>query len=121
MNKIGIVVLSIGYVVALINLPIVVLPISAVWACWHFFLREWITGLPAMKDQKAVRLANGISDETYFANAHGEVANNVVSPGLWAQAFAEMQGDDTRAKALYLKLRVTSMKAEAAAKIREGL
>lgn len=121
MNKIGIVVLSIGYIVALIALPIVVLPITGAWACWHFFLREWITGLPAMKDQKAVRLANGIPDETYFANAHGEVANEVISTGLWAQAWAETQGDDARAKALYLKLRVASMKAEAAAKIRAEL
>lgn len=43
-----------------------------------------------------------------------EVQRDQIRAGLWAKAWSDAQGDDTKAKALYLKLRVAAMKNEAA-------
>jgi len=51
-------------------------------------------------------------EEILYAAALQEVSNRDVKPGLWARAVADSAGDDARAQAAYLKLRVQSMKDE---------
>ena len=54
-----------------------------------------------------------LAEEQLYRLAAEEIAANVVRPGLWAQALALSEGDDSKAKALYLNLRVQAMKDEA--------
>ena len=91
------------------------------WVCWKWFLRDIVNGFSATKIAKAQIAARKISDEDYFEMAAKEVQNGQIRPGLWAKAWSEASGDDQKAKALYLKLRVTSMKDEAAKFFMDGI
>lgn len=55
------------------------------------------------------------AEEALYAMALEEVTRNDVKPGLWAKAFAEAEGDEAKAHAGYLKLRVQQMRDELAA------
>lgn len=50
-------------------------------------------------------------DALYEAVAK-EIASGVKKEGLWAKALAEAEGNDTKAKAIYMRFRVQSMKDE---------
>ena len=52
------------------------------------------------------------AEEALYAMAAEEVANGDVKPGLWAKAFADSEGQESRAQATYLKLRVQQMNDE---------
>ena len=60
---------------------------------------------------KAKLAAQKLAEEQLYEFAAEEIAANNIRPGLWAKAIAE--GDDAKAKARYIKLRVETMKAEA--------
>ena len=47
--------------------------------------------------------------EEYYAIAMDEINNHSVKDGIWAKAYARTDGDDTKAKALYIKLRVKDL------------
>lgn len=51
-------------------------------------------------------------EEQLFALVALEVETNDIRPGLWAKAFSEADGDESRTRAGYLKLRVQSLKDE---------
>jgi hypothetical protein len=58
-----------------------------------------------------------MSDEHFYARVADELRRGGPISGLWAKAFAECNGDDSRSKALYLRLRVQQLKqAERAAR-----
>lgn len=57
--------------------------------------------------------AQKLAEEQLYEFAAEEIAANNIRPGLWAKAIAESDGDDAKAKARYIKLRVETMKAEA--------
>ena len=61
---------------------------------------------------KARLAARKLADENLYELAAEEMAANNIRPGLWAKAIAEAEGDDTKASARYIKLRVEMMKAE---------
>jgi hypothetical protein len=44
-----------------------------------------------------------------YAIAAQEVSNRVIDPGLWAKAFADTNGNEQQANALYLKMRVLEL------------
>ena len=48
-------------------------------------------------------------EESNWAAAMAEVASGQLRPGIWAKAFAEANGDDAKAKAAYLKVRVQQL------------
>ncbi len=50
----------------------------------------------------------------YFEQAAKEVANGEIQPGLHAMALSKCEGDEVKAKAMYLQLRVDMLKQEAA-------
>jgi len=62
---------------------------------------------------KAKLAAQKLAEEQLYEFAAEEIAANNIRPGLWAKAIAESDGDDAKAKARYIKLRVETMKAEA--------
>jgi hypothetical protein len=53
-------------------------------------------------------------EEALYEAVVAELAEGVRRPGLWAKAFADTGGDDTRAIALYLKLRAQAILDESA-------
>jgi uncharacterized membrane protein YhaH (DUF805 family) len=83
--------------------------ISVVWLFWRFFLKKTFLWHRLFSSTK-------ISDEAYYEQASSEIRNGVMREGLWAKAWAETQGDTLKAQALYVKLRVASMKDEVAHK-----
>ena len=52
------------------------------------------------------------TDESYYALVSEEIASGQIRPGLWAIALADCGYDETKAKAIYLKLRVKTLKEE---------
>ena len=80
------------------------------WVCWKWFLGGFVNGFSTTKTAKAKFAAHQIPDEAYYEMALKEVQNDNIRPGLWAKAWSDAGGEDTKAKALYLKLRVASMK-----------
>jgi hypothetical protein len=52
------------------------------------------------------------AEEALYVMALEEVLADDIKPGLWAKAFAESEGDPSKAQAAYLKLRVQQMRDE---------
>lgn len=84
------------------------------WACWHWFLRQWLETTGLLSKVKAKIAAQQIPDEAYYEQASKEIHNGNVREGLWAQAWAEAEGDKTKAQAIYIRLRAQSIKREVA-------
>lgn len=87
------------------------------WACWHWFLRSWVRkqGIDtALKEGKQglVRRAKSASipEEELYAQVYEEVSRNEIQRGVWARAWSESEGDEQRARARYLKLRVDQLR-----------
>jgi hypothetical protein len=58
--------------------------------------------LPAMNTESS-------TEEDHWATAMAEVDSGQRRPGVWAKAFAESEGDETKAKVAYLKARVLQL------------
>ena len=50
--------------------------------------------------------ASDLDEEAIYAEALVELKSGKTRPGLWAKAFAESEGDESKSQALYIKLRV---------------
>ena len=61
---------------------------------------------------KAKLAAQKLEEEQLYEWAAEEVAVNNIRPGLMAKALSETDGDETKAAARYIKLRVETMRAE---------
>jgi hypothetical protein len=59
---------------------------------------------------KQEQLVKNLQEEQAYALAAHEIASREIRPGLWAKAFAEASGDEQRARAIYIKLRVAQVK-----------
>jgi hypothetical protein len=88
------------------------------WVCWKWFLRVWIGRQSASKSVLAAVAARQIPEEAYFEMVGDELRRGIVRNGLWLKAMADSGGDEKRATAAYTRLRVASMRQEAAARIR---
>ena len=53
-----------------------------------------------------------LNEEAVFAEVYKEVEAGDIREGLWAQALVKSDGDSTKAKIEYMKLRVQSLKDE---------
>lgn len=51
-------------------------------------------------------------DEIFYALASEEIASGQIRPGLWAKALADCEYNETKAKAIYLKMCVKTLKEE---------
>lgn len=65
----------------------------------------------ASKTAKGQFLARRISDEEYYEQASSEIKKGIIRQGLWAKAWSSTGGDESKTKALYIKLLVSSMKS----------
>jgi hypothetical protein len=53
-------------------------------------------------------------DDKFYDEVARELEEKPMVPGLWTKAFAEMDGDDAKARALYIRYRVQQLATEAA-------
>jgi hypothetical protein len=60
-------------------------------------------------------------DERYYEQVAEEIRLIGPRPGLWAKSFAEANGDDARAKALYLRYRAEQIEHEVIMQAKIGL
>lgn len=102
------------------TLLLIVFWLFIVWLCWKWFLGAWVGKLGAAKAVKAKLAARQIPDEAYYEMAGEEVARGAIRQGLWVQAMSEALGDEKKAGAIYIRLRVQTMRQEAAASIRQA-
>ena len=56
--------------------------------------------------------ASRLSDDELFEKAYDELQNNELIKGVWARALSNSDGNEKKAEALYLKLRVQQIKDE---------
>jgi len=52
-------------------------------------------------------------DQKLYDIVAGEIRSRFVVDGLWVRAFSDADGDEAKAKAIYIKRRVEQLKAEA--------
>jgi phage FluMu protein Com len=90
-----------------------------VWICWRLFARNWVMSRPFARNIPGHLFSRKISEEAYYTQAAHEVKNDIISHGLWVKAWSDAQGDDTRAKALYIKYRFEDLRKQAASKFSE--
>ena len=67
-----------------------------------------------LKRISAATAAVRLIDESLYAQAFDELNQGIRRDGLWAKALANAEGDETKARGLYLQYRVQSYKDEAA-------
>jgi len=60
-------------------------------------------------DPLGIKETNVIHDDAFYDEVAKEMQENRLIPGVWARAFAEADGDENRAKAIYIKSRVTQL------------
>lgn len=53
--------------------------------------------------------ATVMDNEAFYEQVAGEIESDAMKPGIWARAFAETDGENDRAKALYIRLRVAQL------------
>ncbi len=53
-----------------------------------------------------------MNDDTFYEQVADELEAGTQKKGLWTRCFAEADGDENRAKAIYIKLRVAQLSAE---------
>jgi len=78
--------------------------------------------LAKRKERKPNKLHNSISsgenkttnlgDDKFYDQVASELQNKTLIPGLWTRAYAEANGDDAKARALYIRYRVQQLAAE---------
>ena len=56
-------------------------------------------------------IASCSDDDAFYREAYEELENSQVDKTLWAKAFAQCNGNENQAKALYIKSRVLQMRA----------
>lgn len=66
-----------------------------------------------IKNRRKNTLAGRMVEEALYQEASEELASEMVRPGLMAKALSMSDGDEVKAKGVYLKLRVQSLMDEA--------
>lgn len=59
---------------------------------------------------KNEKMAESLYDEQIYAKVAEEIFDREISPGLWAKAFAQTNGNEQQAKAIYITLRANQIK-----------
>jgi hypothetical protein len=65
------------------------------------------------KRKSLVEISSNAEDDKFYDQVARELQEKPMVPGLWTKAFAEMDGDDAKARALYINLRVGQLHTEA--------
>lgn len=95
------------------DLYVFFIAIPILWVCWRLFLGRWFHRAKLVRVFKARLASCEIPEEAYYEMAAAEVGSGTIRKGLWAKALADALGDENKAGAIYIKLRVQSMRDEA--------
>ena len=81
---------------------ILIIPIVAIflWLIWRANNKS---------KQVGMNVPNKTGDDKFYDEVARELQEKPMVPGLWTKAFAEMGGDDAKARALYIKYRVAQL------------
>jgi uncharacterized membrane protein YciS (DUF1049 family) len=79
-----------------------------------YFGSGWLTKRKERNAKKAHNssrddVPSGKADDKFYDEVARELQEKSMIPGLWTKAFAEMDGDDAKARALYIKYRVAQL------------
>lgn len=66
------------------------------------------------------KYAASVDSEFLYGVVARELSENVISPGLYAKALSESEGNECRARARYIKLRVAALRVERSAQDEAG-
>jgi len=76
----------------------------------------WLSGISTSRAEKANKAPpsnestqTDQDDNHFYDQVAGELQNNILIPGLWTKAYAEASGDESKARAFYIKYRVTQL------------
>ena len=89
-------------------LPVVILTDffgASLSVMFFYFASRWLGRRKERKLEKA-------GDDKFYEEVARELQEKPMVPGLWTKAFAEMGGDDAKARALYIKYRVLQLEEE---------
>lgn len=86
--------------------------VIAAYVAWKLVIGRWLAGTNAFKTLRSRIDANKISDEAYYEMAGEEISRGKIRTGIWLKALSEAEGNESRAQAIYLKLRVDAMRQE---------
>jgi hypothetical protein len=70
------------------------------------FAFYWLSGWRARRKQEKLKQ---VGSDKFYDEVARELQEKSMVPGLWTKAFAEMGGDDAKARALYIKYRVAQL------------
>lgn len=59
------------------------------------------------------------TDEILYEFVATEIANSILKQGLWAKALSDNNWDEPKAKALYVKMRVSQLRGELLAEVKQ--
>jgi hypothetical protein len=62
-----------------------------------------------------------MDDEHLYEQVSEEMAAGDIKPGMWTKAYANAMGDENKAKAIYIRMRVEALSREEARKEHEAL
>lgn len=61
------------------------------------------------KRKNQMEISSNTGDDKFYEEVARELQEKPMVPGLWTKAYAEMGGDDAKARALYIKYRVAQL------------
>jgi len=80
---------------------------------FFYFVSRWLYRRKERKLKKA-------GEDKFYDEVARELQDKPMIPGLWTKAFAEMGGDDAKARALYIKYRVAQLAAVSQQQLEEN-
>jgi len=66
----------------------------------------------SMNNSLNVPIAEAVNEDSLYEQALEELDSNNINKATWAKAFADAEGDDSKARAYYIKRRVENLKIE---------
>jgi hypothetical protein len=85
--------------------------VTAIFICINILIGGGISLL--FKRKTLVEIPSSAGDEKFYEEVARELQEKSMVPGLWTKAFAEMGGDDAKARALYIKYRLAQLTTSA--------
>jgi hypothetical protein len=73
------------------------------------FFYFWYGWFAKRKLGNATKAKTAPIDDTYYDQVARELQNKTLIPGLWTKAYADANGDEAKARALYIKYRVAQL------------
>ena len=66
------------------------------------------------KRKSLVELSSDAGDDEFYDQVASELKDNNLIPGLWTKAYSKMNGDEAKARALYIKYRIKQLHGKTA-------